>query len=81
MLIFLKVHLHQSKVKKSRFFLVFCLMTEGSASVQIMTDPDLGGPEHTDPDSQHQFNSVGGFGPLGSEILGHLHFGTETGLI
>jgi hypothetical protein len=48
------VHLHLSSKLKSheeiakqynlRFFLlIFCLMIEGSVSVQIMTDPDPGG--------------------------------------
>ncbi len=31
------------KYEKLRFFKFFCLLLEGSGSVQIMTDPDLGG--------------------------------------
>ncbi len=54
----MKVHLHQSSNIKSKkevkkicrnqmFFLLFCLLMEGFGSgfVQIMTDPDPGGPK------------------------------------
>ncbi len=55
-----RLHLHQSskiishkeviKQYKSRFFLLFYLMMDGSGSrsgsVQIMTDPDPGGPKN-----------------------------------
>jgi hypothetical protein len=41
--------------QKSRFFLYFfCLMMERSGSLQIMADPDPGGPKNTDPDPQHR---------------------------
>jgi hypothetical protein len=49
---FLKVHLHQSSKIKSHkilildIFYLFCLLMEGSGSVQIMIGPNPGGPKN-----------------------------------
>jgi hypothetical protein len=39
----IKSHKEVTKQQKSRFFHIFCLLMEGSGSVQIITDTDPGG--------------------------------------
>ncbi len=44
----------EAKCRRNQgFSYFFCLFMEGSGSVQIMTDPNPGGPKHTDPDPRN----------------------------
>ncbi len=73
----MKSHKEVTKHEKSRVFShYFCLMVEGSGSVQIMTDPDPGGPKiyRTDHPDPQRGNTV----PSGTRFFIHLKLNLPT---
>jgi hypothetical protein len=73
-----KVHLHQSQNCRNQFFLILCLLIEGSwsGSVQIIMNSDSGSPKLTDPvqgansswSTKRKFIQEGGFMVTDTEL-------------